>query len=489
MTIRTVIPFVWKVWRVKSDPALLTLVEASSALADGSLTSQALVEACLDRIRVWQPARNAFIAVNAQDAIETARERDTERRNGYIRGPLHGIPLAHKDMFYRKGAVSTGGSRIRRDWKADCTATVLTRLDDAGAIDLGRLNMSEFAAYATGENPHYGHCHNAYAQGFIAGGSSSGSGTAIAARLAYGALGSDTGGSIRVPASANGIVGLKPTYGRVSRYGALPRSWTLDHVGPMARTAADCALMLSVIAGKDPLDPTTSSRAAPSFERFRTSNAGDMVVGYADPDRLEIAPEVAAVYETTLRQIKALKVPIRPVQMPDFAPMFNVAEVIIKSEAASLHRQWFESRAEDYFRPVHNRLAAGFEIPAVDYIDAVRLRSRLASEFVHTVFAGVDIVLLPTLSVPVPRISDVDISASHTQMRHLLGGLTKYTRPFNLLGFPALSMPAGFTESGLPCGVQLIGRPYEEFSILSFADYILSKNNLCECVPKLSILV
>src|SRR5436305_8550338 len=250
---------------MSTDLALLDLADAAERLAAGAVSSVALTEACLDRAAAWHASRNCFIRIDSEAALEAARECDRELKRGHRRGPLHGVPLAHKDMFYRAGKVSTGGNKILQDQVATTTATVLQRLDAAGAIEIGVLNMAEFAAGPTGHNIHFGHCRNAFNAAHIPGGSSSGSAVAVAARAVFGPLRSDTGASVRLPAAYNGVVGLKPTYGRVSRHGAMPRSWSMDHVGPFGRTARDCALLPQIIAGADPNDATTSVRAVPGY--------------------------------------------------------------------------------------------------------------------------------------------------------------------------------------------------------------------------------
>src|SRR5437763_257858 len=268
---------------MKTDLALLDLTDAAERVASGAVSSVALTEACLDRAGAWQASRNCFIRIDSAAAMEAARERDRELKRGQHRGALHGVPLAHKDMFYRAGKVSTGGSRILQDQVATTTATVLQRLDAAGAIEIGVLNMSEFAAGPTGHNIHFGDCRNAFKAAHIPGGSSSGSAVAVAARAVFGALGSDTGASIRLPAAYNGVVGLKPTYGRVSRYGAMPRSWSMDHVGPFGRTARDCALLLQIIAGADSDDATTSARPVPNYlSALGAARLSGLTIGTAD---------------------------------------------------------------------------------------------------------------------------------------------------------------------------------------------------------------
>ena len=239
---------------INDDLALRDLSEVADAIAAGRITSVQATEACLARIAAWQPRTNAFLRLHKEKALEQARAMDKELAAGQRRGPLHGVPMAHKDMYYRAGEISTGGSAIRRNWVAPVTSTVLQKLDAAGVVELGFLNMAEFAAGPTGHNVHHGHCRNPWDDKRVTGGSSSGSGASVAARMVYGALGSDTGGSIRLPASACGVVGMKATYGRVSRAGAVARSWTLDHVGPLTRTVRDNARMLAVVAGHDPDD-------------------------------------------------------------------------------------------------------------------------------------------------------------------------------------------------------------------------------------------
>src|SRR3954447_17910763 len=325
---------------MKNDPALLDLSEAAARVESGAVSSVALTEACLERAQAWQASRNCFICIDREAALEAARERDRELKRGHRRGPLHGVPLAHKDMFYRKGKVSTGGSRILQDQVATTTATVLQRLDAAGAIEIGALNMSEFAAGPTGHNVHFGHCRNAFNAAHIPGGSSSGSAVAVAARAVFGALGSDTGASIRLPAAYNGVVGLKPTYGRVSRYGAMPRSWSMDHVGPFGRTARDCAMLLQVIAGHDLNDATSSAQPVPDYlSALGTDRLSGLTVGVAEHG-VVLGPEIGAALEESVRVLEKAGANMIPIALPDLSPLFRIGETIIKSEAAAMHRHW-----------------------------------------------------------------------------------------------------------------------------------------------------
>src|SRR5436305_5646025 len=250
---------------MNTEPALMSLTSVAKAIAHKRFSSREATQSCLDRIAQWQPRLNAFMAIEADAVLAAADAADAALAKGNTRGALHGVPLAHKDMYYDAGKVVTCGSKIRRDWVATTTATSLQRLKDTGTVRLGSLQMVEFAYGPTGHNPHYGPVHNPWSPDRITGGSSSGSGAAVAARLTFAALGSDTGGSIRMPAHFCGVTGLKTTVGLISRAGAMPLSQSLDTVGPLARTAEDCALVAGLIAGADPADPTCVARAVPDY--------------------------------------------------------------------------------------------------------------------------------------------------------------------------------------------------------------------------------
>ncbi|WP_255467913.1 amidase [Reyranella sp. CPCC 100927] len=438
------------------------LVAIAAAITDGQVSSVAITEACLARIEAWQPHLNAFIRIDRAAALATAHERDRERAAGRLRGPLHGVPLAHKDMFYRRGRISTGGSAIRRDWIADRTATVIERLDAAGAIDLGTLNMAEFAAGPTGHNIHFGDCCNPWDPARVTGGSSSGSGASVAARLVFGALGSDTGGSIRMPAAICGVVGMKPTYGRVSRFGALPRSWSLDHVGPLTRSVADNARLLSIIAGADAQDSTASAHDVPDYEAALGRAMAGLRLGW--PASLDgIDAGTLSALQQARGALERLGVRIVDVRLPELTPLFDTAETIIKCEAAAMHRPWLESRPQDYSNQVRWRMEAGFLIPATQYIDALRLRTHHTEAFLATTMDGIDALLLPTMPFATPTRAETDVERQPgATALAILARFSRFTRPFNLLGLPALSLPCGFDGNGLPIGMQLVGRPFSE---------------------------
>ncbi|WP_422002225.1 amidase [Reyranella sp.] len=448
---------------MNDDLALRDLSDIADAIAAGRITSVQATEACLARIAVWQPKTNAFLRLKAEKALEQARLMDAELAAGKRRGPLHGVPLAHKDMYYREGELSTGGSAIRRDWVAPVTSTVLKRLDDSGVVELGFLNMAEFAAGPTGHNVHHGHCRNPWDRTRVTGGSSSGSGASVAARMVFGALGSDTGGSIRLPAAACGVVGMKATYGRVSRAGAVARSWTLDHVGPLTRTVRDNARMLAIVAGHDVDDSTTSEKPVPDYEALLEGGVAGLKIGLSLPEALvPVDPQIGAAVQAAADTLGRLGATITPARMPDFTALYRAAEVIVKCEAAAMHRPWMEADAP-YANQVRTRMEAGFFIPATQYIDALRLRAHFVREFLATAMDGVDAVLLPTIPFPIPTIEETDVEASGGPATlTMVARFTGLTRPFNTLGLPVLSLPGGFDSNGLPIGLQLVGRPFDE---------------------------
>lgn len=447
------------------DLALEDLTAIADAIAARRITSVEATEACLARIEAWQPRTNAFLRVYREKALAQAKAMDAELAAGRSRGPLHGVPMAHKDMYYRKGELSTGGSAIRRDWTAPVTATVLGKLDAAGVVELGFLNMAEFAAGPTGHNVHHGHCRNPWDASRVTGGSSSGSGASVAARMVYGALGSDTGGSIRLPAAACGVVGMKATYGRVSRAGAVARSWSLDHVGPLTRTVRDNARMLSVIAGHDPDDSTTSEKAVPDYEALLDGGVAGLRIGLALPKEglAPLDPQIGAAVQAAADALGRLGAKVSTVTLPDFTALYRAAEVMVKCEAAAMHRPWMEKTPELYANQVRTRMEAGFFIPATQYIDALRLRAHFVAEFLSTAMDGVDAVLLPAIPFPLPTIEETDTETKGgPAVLKMVAGFTGLTRPFNTLGIPALSVPCGFDVNGAPIGLQLVGRPFDE---------------------------
>ena len=440
----------------------LSLVEVADMIRSRKLSSEEVTRACIERAQALQPKLNCFIALEVDDALAAARSADADLAKGVVRGPLHGVPLAHKDMYYRKGKISTCGSEIRRDWVADSDSTALARLRNAGAIQLGTLNMSQFALNPTGHNVHMGHCRNPWNTAYITGGSSSGSGASVAARIVFGALGSDTGGSIRLPASNCGVSGLRPTTGRISRHGAMPLSFSLDCVGPLARTVADCARLTGVMAGADPLDPTAAHEAVPAYEAELKAPVNGLKIGvpkgYFDHD---VHRDVMKVMTECVAEFRSLGCDIVEVVMPELDSISAGFSVLMSAEAASVHAQWLRERPEDYMPQIRARLEMGIAGSAVDYLDALKMRGPALAEFCGSVFTKCDALLAPVASMPVPTIDESDVGDSE-RMGPVLGELTRFTRPLSYLGLPVLSVPAGFAGNGLPVGVQLVGRPFAE---------------------------
>jgi aspartyl-tRNA(Asn)/glutamyl-tRNA(Gln) amidotransferase subunit A len=445
---------------------LQSLVDLMDDLNHGRISSLEATQGRLETTRSWQPAINAFVSIDEEQAIKSANNADAARFRGE-QGLLLGAPLAHKDMFMRQDGYSSGGSAILGELQGNDEATVISRLNSAGAIEVGRLNMSEFAAGPTGHNAHFGHARNPWNSDHITGGSSSGSGAAVASGCVYAALGSDTGGSIRLPAIMCGLYGLKPTYGRVSRFGAMPRAWSLDCVGPLARSAADAALILSVIAGHDTKDPTTSQREVSTWQHYiskpikglRLAKARGMPFGQIDP-------ETSEAHELALRGFASMGAEIIEVDLPDFADLYSAADAISKTEAAALHGKWMRERPDDFSVHVYSRTESGFVVPAHVYLASQAARANVLRDFCRRAFTQADALLIPSITTPVPTIDDTD-EGNPGAIQTMVASITKATRPFNYLGLPGLALPLGLSSIGLPLSCQLIGRPFSERTLLS----------------------
>jgi aspartyl-tRNA(Asn)/glutamyl-tRNA(Gln) amidotransferase subunit A len=451
---------------MSADLALLSASELARRIRAGKATSRAAVEACLARIERLNGTLNAFVALDAEHARATADLADREATRGRWQGPLHGVPLAHKDMYYREGRIATCGSKIRNEWVAPATATVLSRLDAAGALDLGTLNMAEFALGPTGHNWHHGHARNAWNPEHITGGSSSGSATGVAARMFYGTLGSDTGGSIRLPAHFCGVVGLKPTWGRVSRANAMPLSWTLDCVGPLTRTVEDTALMMSVIAGLDPADPTAADEPVPDYVASLARGANSLRIGVPTSFFTEADAETLRLLADAREVFARLGAALIEVPIPDMEKVGAYFPMVMGPESATIHREWLRTRPGDYSAQVRARLEAGLTVPATFYLDALRSRGPLLAEFTDAVFSRCDLLMVPAGMFPAPTVAESEITGGPDLVAKLTN-FPRFTRPFNYLGLPGLTVPAGFTTAGLPVGMQLVGRPFAEATLLA----------------------
>jgi aspartyl-tRNA(Asn)/glutamyl-tRNA(Gln) amidotransferase subunit A len=468
---------------MSAEPALMSLVAVAKAIATREVSSREVTRACLHRIAEWQPRLNAFMAIEAEAALAAADAADAALAGGNSRGPLHGVPLAHKDMYYDAGHVVTCGSLIRRDFVATTTSTALQRLKDAGTIRLGSLQMVEFAYGPTGHNVHYGAVRNPWNVDHITGGSSSGSGSAVAARLTFAALGSDTGGSIRMPAHFCGVTGLKTTVGRVSRAGAMPLSQSLDTVGPLAQSAEDCALLLGLMAGADPEDPTASTLPVPDYMAATRGSLKGLKIGvptafYVD----DLDSEVARVLDETMATLKKEGAEIVKVELPDQRQLTAACQLVLATEAAALHKRWMIERPQDYGAQVLMRLQNGLAIPAVTYLEAMRWRGPALAAFLAAV-AGTDAMLVPVAPIPAATIAESDVGNS-LNAEAVIQRITRFTRPINYLGLPALSIPCGFTKNGLPVGLQLVGRSFDEAMLLRIGAAFQRATDYHQRVPK-----
>jgi aspartyl-tRNA(Asn)/glutamyl-tRNA(Gln) amidotransferase subunit A len=449
------------------DLCYCTLEHLATLIRRREVSSVEATRAVLERVDRLDGRLNSFITVLRDQSLAQARAADEDIRGGRYRGPLHGIPIAVKDLCYTEGVPTTGGSKVLASFVPTHDATVVTRLREAGAVLVGKLNMHEFARGATNTSSLVGPCHNPWDAERVSGGSSGGSGAAVAAGLCFAALGSDTGGSIRIPAALCGIVGLKPTYGRVSRHGVLPLSWTLDHVGPMTRTARDAALVLSVIAGHDRRDVTTRTAPVPDYAAAVTGEVKGVRLGVPRDFFFEdIDPDVATAVRHALRALEGLGARIEEVSMPlvRYAP--SAGRVIALTEAAAVHERHLRLHAGDYAPDVRAASLLGQLVLGKHYLKAQRVRSLIRREMAEALQRA-DVLVAPAVPIPAPRIEAV--VGADPESKRVAGALSRLSRPANLTGVPAMSVPCGFTPTGLPVGLQLMGRPFAEATLLNIA--------------------
>jgi aspartyl-tRNA(Asn)/glutamyl-tRNA(Gln) amidotransferase subunit A len=447
----------------------LTLTELAAAIAQRKISAVEATAACLERVGRLDGRLRAFITLDAEGALARARALDADQAGGRRWGPLHGVPLAYKDLCHVRGLPTSCGTKTAAYFTSEVECTAVTRLTAAGAVTLGKLNMTELALGPFGDNPHHGDVDNPWKHGHVAGGSSSGSGAAVAAGLAYGALGSDTGGSIRLPAACCGIVGVKATYGRVSRAGAMPLSWSLDHLGPMTRTVRDAALMLEIVAGPDRHDATASPRPPEAWLAALERPPAGLRVTLPENYYFEgVTPEVRAAVEAAAAVLAGLgaRVQVRP--LPDPAILHDVANVLARSESATIHARVARDRPHELGAAVRTRLEVGFHISAHDYLQAGRLRARLAREFVADVFPTTDVILAPAIPEPAPAL-DAVVTGPVDEVVRRMGRFSRLTRPFNALGLPVVALPCGMSADGRPLGLQIVGRPFDEATVLRAA--------------------
>jgi aspartyl-tRNA(Asn)/glutamyl-tRNA(Gln) amidotransferase subunit A len=454
-----------------SELEALDLVGLAERIARRQLSAREATAWSLQRLQTTGRQLNAVFRIDAEEALKRAGELDElQARSGRTCGSLHGVPLAHKDLFGVAGHVCHAGSLILRGHLAPRTAWALQQLDAAGQVNLGALHMSEFALSPTGFNGHYGPALNPWSAVHASGGSSGGSGVAVAARLVFGSLGSDTGGSIRHPAAMCGVTGLKPTWRRVSSAGVLPLSASLDCPGPMAQSARDCARLLTLIARPNAADGLCTTRPAEDYEAGLGGDLRGLRIGVPQGYyRENLDPEVAAALQSSLDVLRGRGAALVAVGVPDMALVNALAQLVMAVEAAALHGRWIAQRPQDYAAQVLSRIDPGCAYPAALYAQALALRARVAQDWVTHGLAGCDLVHLPTLMATTPSIAATTEGAS-VQVLQALGRVTQATRGINYLGLPAISVPAGFAKSGLPLAFQMVARPFAEGLLLRAAD-------------------
>ncbi len=442
----------------------MNIREAGAALRSGAVSSVELTTAALERIQRLNAQLNAFLAVTAGPALAQARQADEDLAAGRDRGPLHGIPIALKDLFLTRGIHTTGGSKVYEHFVPEIDSAVGEKFAAAGAVMVGKLNMHELAYGITSANPHFGPVRNPWNTAHIPGGSSGGSGAAVAAGLVYAAMGSDTGGSIRIPASFCGTVGIKPTYGRVSRYGTLPLGYSLDHMGPLTRTVRDAALVLNAIAGHDPRDPASPRRTVPEFVPEDGCSIRELRIGVPRNFYFErIDAEVEAAVRGALRQAEARGAVVKEVRVPDIAALNAVARVTLLAEASAALEPFLKDRSK-FGADVLALLDQGRLVPATDYINAQRLRRRYRREF-DRLWTEVDCLITPATPAPAAKIGDTTVTLGGQEEDVRLAA-TRLVRGINPLGLPALSLPCGISGAGLPLGLQIVGRAFDEAGLL-----------------------
>lgn len=434
----------------------LTLTEVSKQLKSGKISSAKLTQLMLDRINLVDPKLHSYATVMAEQALEAAHKADQKISSNEYLGQLHGVPIAVKDLFYIKGVQTMGGLTVLRNFVPNHDATVVSKLEAAGAVILGKLNLTEGAL--PGYHRSFEIPINPWGDDLWAGASSSGSGVATAAGLCFATLGTDTGGSIRFPSMANGIVGLKPTYGRVSRHGVLPLAESLDHVGPMTRRTADAALVFEVIAGSDPNDSTSLSDPVPNMLQELNRGVDGLHIGYDRQYSTEgVDPSLVASITTALEQLESMGAQIIDLKMPE-SP--NILNTIAGYEAYAFHSQYYPARAGEYGNFFREFLANGAKVTNADYVNAKRLRLEFITRF-NAILSSVDAIVSPAGGVPFTILSEVQYAGT-AELRDALKIDFRFTFPANLAGTPTLSLPCGFSEAGLPHTIQFWGKRLSE---------------------------
>ena len=441
-----------------------TLSEIAKKIRSKEISSEDVTRFCLDRIYQTKE-KNAFISVY-KESIKVAKACDTMLEAGHILGPLHGVPIALKDNIYLADHVTTAGSKILRDFKPEYDATTAARLKSAGAVIIGKTNMHEFAWGGTTENPHYGKCQNAWDPERNPAGSSGGSGSAVASRCCFGALGTDTGGSVRLPSAVNGISGIRPSVGRVSNYGVYPLAYSEDTVGPMCRTVEDCAIMLQIIAGQDEKDASTALKTVDNYQRdLKKGIKGKKIGIIKDYCLCHNQKDVQRAYVKALEQMEQLGAQVVEVELKYLDELIDAQLIVDAAEPSAIHLNYMREQPENYGRDVRTLLEVGAGFRATQYLQALQYRTLLI-DHMNEVFEEVDAIATPTLPFTALKIGEPKIEIEPGMVEDNLSANMRYTAIASITGRPALSVPCGFDHKHLPIGMQLIGQAFDEKKIL-----------------------
>ncbi len=436
----------------------------SSLIRDGKLSPVELTDAVLEQITTYNPTLNAYIDIYNEEARVAAKSAEKEIKEGNYRGELHGIPMGIKDNIYMKDKITTMGSKIHKDFKPSFDATVIKRLREAGVIFTGKLNMHEYALGASNENPHYGPSVNPWNLNKITGGSSGGAGSAIPANMTMASLGTDTSGSIAIPSAMCGVVGLKPTYGKVSKYGCFPEAWSLDHIGPMGKTVHDVALLLENISGFDVNDPASVHTPAFNYRDLQLKDVSNMIIGVNESYFFnEIDDSIEGPVRDAIKLLEEAGAIIEQVELPSLKDAEFALAMTDFSELAAVHTFNIKKRPEDYGEDVRNIIELGHIPSAVDYLQAQQIRRKIKADF-EQAFAKVDVLIAPSIPIPTKDIG-AEFAEINGEKVDFLDNATRLTGPVNLAGLPSLSLPCGFNE-GMPVGMQIIGPAFREDKIL-----------------------
>lgn len=443
----------------------LSLADAASKVRTREVSPVDLVQAALARIRATDDVLRSYITVFEEQALQVAKAAEIMSAAGHDLGPLHGIPIALKDNIALRGTRTTAGSKVLGDWVPDADATIAARLRRAGAIFIGKTNMHEFAWGGTSDNPHYGAVRNPWNTERFPAGSSGGSGVAVAARSCFGAVGTDTGGSIRLPSAINGVAGIRPTYGRVSNHGIIPLAWSMDTAGPMTRTVEDCALMFGVMAGHDTKDPTTAERPCADYSAGLHDGVRGLRIGVVPGYFFHhLQPPVRDAVQAALAAFEKLGAQILEVEIENIHGNISAQLTIESAEPSTYHQRWLRERPQDYGDDVRALLEVGELLLATHYLQAQRYRTLLRNEFINA-FRKVDAFVCPTLPFSATKLGATTVVIENGVEEDMLSAIMQFTGVASLTGLPALNVPCGFDADGLPIGMQLIGRPFDEATL------------------------